>query len=156
MIAPDVPRAIVNYAGYQSFNPDPNALNYRRLREWFGGAADATKLDYRHFSEGLGVLQRHIDDYEPSQGAGYFRTYAERIFEFWTKPMEFTFTDYSRITTPTLILVGDRDEGSSLADGVGLYESLPQGEIGIVPGAFHEVTSMGCEIILNYLLRHKG
>src|SRR5450755_3847283 len=77
MIAPDVPRALVDYAGYQTFNPDPDAPNYRRLREWFGGSPDATKLDYGYFISDLVDLQRHIDDYEPTQGVGYFRRYIE-------------------------------------------------------------------------------
>jgi pimeloyl-ACP methyl ester carboxylesterase len=155
MIAPDVPRAIVDYAGYQTFNPDPDAPNYRRLRERFGGSPHATKLDYDHFCSGLVDLQRHVDDYEPTQGAGYFRTYVEQIFGFWTRPMDFTYADYSRITAPMLMLVGDRDESCSLADGVQLYQKLPRGEFGIIPGACHAVTDLGCEMMLNYLLRHK-
>lgn len=155
MIAPEVPRALVDYAGYQTFDPDPDAPNYRRLREWFGGSPDATKLDYHHFSSGLPDLQDHIDDYEPTQGAGYFRTYAEQIFEFWTRPMEYTFADYPRIAAPMMILVGDRDRSCSLEIGVDLYQKLPHGEFGIVPGACHEVTSLGCEMMVNYLLRHQ-
>ena len=154
MIAPQVPRAIVDYAGYQTFNPDPNAPNYRRLREQFGGSPDATKLDYGHFSNGLVDLQRHIDDYEPTQGTGYFRNYIEQIFGFWTRPMEFTYVDYCRVSVPVLMLVGDRDKTCSLADGVSLYQRLPQGEIGIVPGTCHEVTRLGCEMMLHYLSRH--
>lgn len=155
MIAPEVPRAVVNYAGYQTFNPDPDAPNYRRLRTWFGGSPDATALDYDSFAEGLGDLRRHVDDYERVQGAGYFHAYAEKIFGFWAKPMRYTFADYSRIKAPTLLLVGDRDEGSSLLDGFDLLQKLPQGELGIIPGSRHEVTELGCEMMLNYLLRHR-
>ncbi|BCB75445.1 alpha/beta hydrolase [Phytohabitans flavus] len=155
MIAPEVPRAIVDYAGYQTFNPDPDASNYRRLRNWFGGSPNATKLDYDHFSSDLVDPQRHIDDFEPTQGAGYFRTYIEQIFTFWTKPMEFTYADYPRITAPMLMLVGDRDPSCSLADGVELYQKLPQGELGVVPGACHEVTSLGRDMMLDYLRRHQ-
>ena len=125
----EIPRALVDYAGYQTFNPDPDAPNYRRLREWFGGSPDAT-AGLRSLCPGLGDVQRHIDDFEPTQGAGYFRTYADQIFEFWTKPMQYTFADYRRITAPMLLLVGDRDEGCSLADGVGLYQGLPDGQAG--------------------------
>jgi pimeloyl-ACP methyl ester carboxylesterase len=155
MIAPDVPRALVDYAGYQTFNPDPDAPNYRRLREWFGGSPDATKLDYGYFISDLVDLQRHIDDYEPTQGVGYFRRYVEQIFGFWTRPMEYTYADYPRITAPMLIVVGDRDRSCSLADGVKLYQELPHGEFGIVPGACHEVTDLGCGMMLDYLVRHK-
>lgn len=154
IMAPEVPRAIVDYAGYQTFNPDPNAPNYKRLRMQFGGSPDATRLDYAYFTNDLADLQRHIDDYEPTQGAGYFRTYVEQIFGFWTKPMQYTYADYSRITAPMLILVGDRDRTCSLTDGVDLYRRLPRGELGIVPGACHEVTDLGCEIMIDYLRRH--
>lgn len=154
MIAPDLPRALVNYAGYQTFNPDPSAPTYRRARVIFGGAPDATKADYEYFSSRLPELQRHIDDFEPNQGVGYFRTHIEQIFEFWTRPMQYTFTDFRSISTPMLILVGDRDHSSSLADVLDLYRGLPDGELGIVPGNGHEVTDLGCEIVLDYLLRH--
>ena len=154
MMAPELPRAIVDYAGYQTFNPDPNAPNYKRLRMQFGGSPDATRLDYPYFAGNMVDLQRHVDDYEPTQGAGYFHTYVEQIFDFWTKPMQYTYADYKRITTPMLILAGDRDRSCSLADGVELYRTLPCGEFGIIPGTCHEVTDLGCEMMINYLLRH--
>lgn len=154
LIAPELPRALVNYAGYQTFNPDPSASTYRRGRVVLGGAPDAAKADYGHFASRLSELQRHIDDFEPSQGAGYFHRYINQIFEFWTRPMQYTFADFRSVSAPMLILVGDRDRSSSLDEALDLYRELPDGELGIVPGNGHEVTDIGCTMVLDYLLRH--
>lgn len=154
MVAPDVPRALVNFGGYQTFDPNRNASTYRRTRMALGGSLDATRPDYPQFATKQADLQRHIDDYEPTQGVGYFQRYIEQIFEFWTKPMSYTYSDFPRITAPTLLLVGDRDETSAVDDAVDLYHGLPSGELGIIPGASHEVTTLACDIILGFLLRH--
>lgn len=154
MIAPDLPRALVNYAGYQMFNPDPSAPTYRRARTVFGGASNAVEADYGYFSSRLPELQRHIDDFEPNQGIGYFRSYIDEIFGFWTRPMQYTFADFRSISAPMLILTGDRDGSSSLDEALDLYGKLPEGELGIVPGTGHEVTNLGCGMMLDYLLRH--
>lgn len=46
-------------------------------------------------------------------------------------------TDYSGITCPALLIVGDRDEFIDVEDNVALYRALPQAELCVVPGADH-------------------
>jgi pimeloyl-ACP methyl ester carboxylesterase len=154
IMAPTVPRALVDWAGFQMLNPDKNAWIYRELREWLGGSPDATQSDYDGLTSNGFDLRLRIDDFEPSQGTGYVRTYFEQIFAFWTSPMEYTFADYPRITPPMLMMFGDRDHGCRLAEAYELFQQLPQGEFGIIPGMPHQLSRVGCLVALDYLQRH--
>jgi pimeloyl-ACP methyl ester carboxylesterase len=86
IMAPEVPRALVDWAGYQMLNPDPDAWIYHAMRRFVGGSPDATQADYDGLvSRGI-QLQMRIDDFEPAQGPGYMRTHLEQIFPYWTRP----------------------------------------------------------------------
>jgi pimeloyl-ACP methyl ester carboxylesterase len=157
ILAPDVPRAVVNLAGYDVFNPDPNAQNRVFARTWLGGGdpqATRTNLDWSAPPSPLS--QRRIDDFEPAQGPGYVKVYYERVFEMWTKPMGFSMDDLAQITAPTLLLAGDRDEFCSVEEGVVAYRKLPQGELGFLPGQDHAVPPLACTMALAFLLRQSG
>jgi pimeloyl-ACP methyl ester carboxylesterase len=54
IMAPDLPRAIVNLAGFDLFNPDPELPTRRFVREWLGGASQATRADVA-----AGRIERH-------------------------------------------------------------------------------------------------
>ncbi len=159
IMAPELPRALVDWAGYQMLNPDQDARVYHFMRETLGGSPDATQPDYdglvsRGVSGGFN-LQLRIDDFEPTHGPGYMRTYLEQFFPFWTRPMEYTFADYPRITTPVLMMFGDRDPDVRLAEAYGVFQQLPNGEFGVIPGLQHELSPVGCAMMLDYLQRHR-
>jgi pimeloyl-ACP methyl ester carboxylesterase len=161
IMAPDLPRAIVNLAGFDLFNPDPELPTRRFVREWLGGASHATRADVAgHYDQMVRqdpdspMRQRRIDDFEPTQGTGYLKRYYENCFEMWTTPMAYTLDDFRTITAPTLILVGDRDEFCSVEEGVQVYRTLPQGELGVIPGIKHAITPLVCTVTLDFLLRH--
>jgi pimeloyl-ACP methyl ester carboxylesterase len=155
IMAPEVPRALVDWAGYQMLNPDQDAWVYHFNRELLGGSPDATQADYDGLvSRGLN-LQLRIDDFEPAQGQGYMRTYFEQVFPFWTRPMEYTFADYPRITTPMLMMFGDRDPDVRLVEAYEVLQQLPRGEFGVIPGVKHELSLVGCGMMLDYLQRHR-
>jgi pimeloyl-ACP methyl ester carboxylesterase len=154
MIAPQVPHALVDWAGYSNFHPDQDAWNFHDIRAWLGGSPDATQLDYDGLVSRGFNLQLRIDDFEPTQGTGYVRTYFEQMFPVWTNPKEFTFTDYRRIAAPMLMLCGDRDDTCRLPEAHALFLQLPQGEFGVVPGTPHHFSRVGCLMVLDYLLRH--
>jgi pimeloyl-ACP methyl ester carboxylesterase len=155
IMAPAMPRALVDWAGYQMLNPDKDAWIYRNLRAWMGGSPDATQLDFEGLTSSGYDMQLRIDDFEPTQGAGYMRTYYEHIFPFWTSPMEYTFADYPRITTPMLMLAGDQDPAVRLPEAYEVFQQVPQGEFGIVPGIRHQLSRIGCLMVLDYLQRHR-
>jgi pimeloyl-ACP methyl ester carboxylesterase len=47
--------------------------------------------------------------------------------------------DYSTITTPSLLLLGDRDKMVTLDETVAVYKKLPAGELGILPNTPHPI-----------------
>jgi pimeloyl-ACP methyl ester carboxylesterase len=97
-----------------------------------------------------------IAEFEPAQGPGAVRTYFEHAFSYWTTPMEYTFADYPRITAPMLMLFGDRDNSCRLSEAHALFQQLPHGEFGVIPGTPHQLSPIGCQMVLDYLLRQSA
>lgn len=161
ILAPALPRAIVNLAGYDMFSPDPEHLSRVLLRQILGGHPHATRADVANTYDqrvredpDSPMRKRRIADFEPTQGTGYLKRYFENIFDMWTTPMAYTLDDFATIVAPTLILVGDRDEGCSVEEGVTAYRALRQGEFGVIPGIKHAITPIVCTLALDFLRRH--
>jgi pimeloyl-ACP methyl ester carboxylesterase len=47
--------------------------------------------------------------------------------------------DYASITTPALILLGDRDKMVSLEESVAVYKALPNAQMGMLPATQHPI-----------------
>ncbi len=156
VMAPDVPRAIVNLAGFDAFNPDPNAPSRVKIRTWLGGEPNATKTNLQWTDPPSALGQKRIDDYEPAQGPGYVKRYFDQLFDLWTLPMAYSIDDLAKTAAPTLFLVGDRDEFQSVEEGIAAYRKAPHGELGVIPGIEHGITPLVCTVALDFLLRHCG
>ena len=68
-----------------------------------------------------------------------------------------TTRDLAEITTPVLVLVGD-DDVATLAHTASLYESLPQGQLAVVPGTSHSVLKERpeeCAALITRFLRQR-
>lgn len=157
ILAPDLPRAIVDLAGFDMFSPDPCHPSRVMMRQQLGGSPDATQTDYDMIlrrSPHSSMRQRRIEDYETTQGPGALRRYFEQVFPAWTTPMGYTLDDFARITAPTLILVGDRDEFCSVEESASAFRKLAHGELGIVPNTRHAITSPAAALMRDFFLRH--
>jgi pimeloyl-ACP methyl ester carboxylesterase len=55
----------------------------------------------------------------------------------WLTRLNYTVEDYRKITIPTLVLVGDRDENVSLEDALEMYRSIPKAELAVAASADH-------------------
>lgn len=155
ILAPELPRAIVNLAGLDMFDPDPNSAARVMNRTWLGGDPRATKASMEPPALPAGMMQKVVEDYEPTQGRGYLKTYFERIFDLWILPTAHTIDDLTKITAPTLILVGDREGGLPVEEAAAAYRKLRHGELGVIPGADHGITPLVCTMALDFLLRHR-
>jgi pimeloyl-ACP methyl ester carboxylesterase len=157
ILAPDLLRAIVDLAGNAPFNPDPGASFYQAARAWAGGHPRATSVDYNQLRAGDPSFWERVEqDYEPTQGAGYVKRYLEQCFPIWTTPMAYSWEDFARITAPTLLLVGDRDQFLPVDQALSAFRQLRQGEFGVLPGADHQITPLACTLIVDFLLRQRG
>ena len=73
-----------------------------------------------------------------------------------TTPPGYTFDDLGKITAPTLILVGDRDEFCSPEEAVLAYRQLRHGELALLPGTSHVITPAGIQLTIEFLARNAG
>ena len=108
-------RAIVNDAGYDLF--DPTAPSFAMMRGMFGGRPDATEADpdaMQRMFDGNDEMRASFRlmqaDQDGAQGAGYWKRYLQLAFERLMAAQGYTFAELGAIATPTLILVGDRDQ----------------------------------------------
>lgn len=56
--------------------------------------------------------------------------------------------DYSKINTPSLILVGDRDKMITLEETVAVYKALPEAQMGVLPNTHHPIEQVNEEYLL--------
>ncbi len=93
-------------------------------------------------------------DYDSAQGTGHWRRYLQLFFDRATRSPGYTFDDYRAITSPTLILTGDRDHFCSVEEGVIAYRSLSRGELAVLPDTDHAITPAIIDTTVDFLLRH--
>ena len=156
---PDAVSAIVNNAGHDVFNPE--APSYAMMRMTLGGRPDATEADpaaVQAFFEGHAPMRPMFDtmkaDQDGAQGEGHWREYLRLAFDRTTTSPGYTFDDLSKVTVPTMILVGDRDDFCSVEEAVVAYRRLPDAELAILPGTGHVITPEGIEATIGFLRRH--
>lgn len=156
---PGALRAIVNHAGYDLLNRDAPIRPV--IRTAHGGNPAATEanpaLIQRWFAAtgNLREMARRMQaDHDAAQGEGHWLTLFIQTFPMRTIPLDEGFDDFRRITDPTLILVGDRDEYCSVEEAVAVYRMLPHGELAILPNVAHALTDQVTETALDFLLRH--
>ena len=94
-------------------------------------------------------------DQDGGQGEGHWAEYLRLAFHRTTQPPGYTFEDFDKITAPTLILVGDRDDYCTLDDAVTAYRQLTHAEIAVLPGTGHIITPAKIELALDFFDRHR-
>jgi pimeloyl-ACP methyl ester carboxylesterase len=55
--------------------------------------------------------------------------------------------DYEQITTPCLLLLGDRDKMVTLDETVGVYKKLPTAQLGVLPAAGHALEQVDIKLL---------
>jgi pimeloyl-ACP methyl ester carboxylesterase len=158
---PETVRAIVNHAGYDFFNPQ--ASSFMMMRQMFGGAPDATQADpdaFERTSESSEEMRAMLElmkaDHEGAQGEGYLKTYLAQAFDRTTQSPGYTFEDLGKITAPTLILTGDRDDFCSVEEGVEAYRMLEQGELAVLPNHGHFISASAVRVTIEFLEQQLG
>jgi pimeloyl-ACP methyl ester carboxylesterase len=147
-------RAIVNHAGYDLFNPDPQAPSIAMTRQMLGGSADATQADPELASSRAEGLRAMFDlmksDHDSAQGVGHWTTVLAQTFDRITQPHGYTLGDLHTITAPTLILTGDRDPFCTVEAGAATYRAMDAGQLAVLPHTGHLITRAAVQTIIDF------
>jgi pimeloyl-ACP methyl ester carboxylesterase len=96
----------------------------------------------------------------PQRGPDYWQTLARQIAPMWLTPLGYTAADFQKVTQPTLVVIGDRDEFIPVEEALGMFRLLPQAELAVCPGADHAFpfTRMDrfAAVVLDFLQRQRG
>src|SRR5206468_3402650 len=79
-------------------------------------------------------------------GAEHFAAILKKSRAMWEVEPTLTTDDLRKISAPALVIVGD-DDLMTLAHTASLYESLPLGQLAVVPGASHAVVLEKPELV---------
>ena len=87
-------------------------------------------------------------------GPEHFPVVFAKLMRMWREDPALTVEDLARIQAPTLVLVGDRD-WVAMDHTVQLYESIPNAQLCVIPGATHgapfEKAALVNQIVLEFL-----
>ena len=83
------------------------------------------------------IIQDRYAERSPD-GAEHFAAVFEKSRSMWEVEPTLTTDDLRKISAPALVIVGD-DDLMTLAHTASLYESLPLGQLAVVPGTSHAV-----------------
>jgi pimeloyl-ACP methyl ester carboxylesterase len=157
---PDTVRAIVNDAGFDAFDPENTGL-IAVMRQILGGSPDATEPDPDAASRGFEasepmrpMFELMKRDQDEGQGDGHWRTYLRLAWDRCTQTPGYAYTDLAKITAPTLILAGDRDDFCSVEQATAAYRQLPRGELAILPGHGHHIPPAAIDATSEFFARH--
>jgi pimeloyl-ACP methyl ester carboxylesterase len=110
-------------------------------------------LDFPPDSPVVAMMAQHYAERSPD-GADHFGIVAGKFMTMASTEPTLTVDDLGDVTAPTLVMVGD-DDVITLAHTCALYESLPAGQLSVVPGASHalpiERPDETARIILDFL-----
>lgn len=156
---PGAVRALVNDAGYDTFNPQAPVFTMGRMM--FGGSPEATEADpdaaeraFQGDPQMAATFALMKADYDRAQGDGHWRQYLHLFFDRITRFPGYTFDDFRSITAPTLVIAGDRDHFCSVEEAAVAYRNLPAGELVILPNTEHLITTAAIDATVDFLLRH--
>ncbi|MDQ5822978.1 MAG: alpha/beta hydrolase [Chloroflexota bacterium] len=86
----------------------------------------------------------------------YWRTFMKQIAVLWWNVRDYAAEDLQKITAPTLILQGDRDEGVDVEQAVEMYRGIPNAELAVLPNATHgQLGEIANTIVIDFLKRHQ-
>jgi len=154
---PDVAGALIVGAAY----PDFGSSGLRDVWRAFLGADESGTPDLAHLDAALGEGADHVKSMHPG-GDPQWRELVELTASVWLDYEGLTDDEITKITAPTLVFTGDRDDEVALDLIVSLYRTLPNAELAVCPKTDHsgpirpERAGMFARMIRDFAGRHAG
>ncbi len=150
---PGLAGVLVIGAAWYKFSP--TYLNTMKAVGFEGPGEVNIKRIQRESPEWVEEMKRdHVSSGDPD----YWQTLLKQISVMWWTPLDYTAQDFQKITTPTLVMLGDRDGIVELQQAVDEYQLISNAELFIIPQADHFTAEreLNMRIVLDFLLRHTG
>ena len=152
---PDLPQALV--VGGAHLELTEGSRNWVRS---ILGDAESPEVDIEKFereNRGFAEMLKRL------HGPEKWKDLLKGIKPMWNEHLGYTPEDFARMTMPTLVFLGDRDDFVPVEDAVAMYRLLPNAELAIIPKAEHtdlifteEKVALVRPQILDFLLRHSA
>ncbi|MHA1211419.1 MAG: alpha/beta fold hydrolase [Candidatus Heimdallarchaeota archaeon] len=119
---------------------------------------EAGHINYAKLLERLPWFADLLQKYHSSvYGKDYWKTMLLNISKMWMDSKEFLGDKVKEISTPALILQGDRDDYIPISESLTMHELMPNTELAIIPDSNHDVYATKVkiynEITIDYLTR---
>lgn len=91
-----------------------------------------------------------------SKDAEFWRKLLKQISVMWWTPLDYSAEDFQKITEPTLILLGDRDDLIEIGQAIEMYQLIPKSELAILPNGTHNSPNpkLLTNTVIDFFLRH--
>jgi pimeloyl-ACP methyl ester carboxylesterase len=127
------------------------------MKQW--GIEGPGKVNLEKMMEVIPQFTQQLPELHSSvYGPEYWKKLVQDISNMWLDPTAFPGEKIEQISTPILIIAGDRDEASSIEECAKMYRRIPNAELAIIPNAHHDVyetkTNLFNKIVLEFLIRH--
>jgi pimeloyl-ACP methyl ester carboxylesterase len=146
---PAVARALVAGAAWKRFS-DAYLEGFRQE-----GMQGPGVVDLQQAAQHMPGL---IKTLTPSPDPDHWKTALRALSVLWLTPLDYTAEDLGRITAPTLLLVGDRDDQVPVEEAVEMVRLIPNAELAVAPGSTHgglfDNEHLFTTLVLDFLLRH--
>ena len=101
---------------------------------------------------------KRLRDAHPNPDLDYYKVLLEGISSIWWSPLNYQEEDFLKISVPTLILMGEKDEMIPLEETHEMADMIPRAELAVIPGASHNETlkegGLFITIVLEFLARN--
>jgi pimeloyl-ACP methyl ester carboxylesterase len=116
------------------------------------GIVNIEKIERDH-SETIPSLEA---EHARADAPDYWKTLLMQYSVMWWEPLNYTADDFRKITEPTLVVVGDRDELIELQQAVDMYRLIPNAELAVLLNGTHTSFNpkLFTDTVLDFLLRH--
>jgi pimeloyl-ACP methyl ester carboxylesterase len=150
---PDVPQALVIGGAHLELSEGS-----RRWVRSILGDPESPEVDFEHFEReeaGFAAFLKEL------HGAQEWKTLLKNIKPMWNAQLNYSADDFARMTMPTLVLVGDRDDFVPVEDAIEMYRRLPNAEVAVIPNSNHtnffdapDTIALLQPLVVDFLLRH--